>query len=121
MSGEAEKLLDLVAAACARQPLPADVTQWAANRLLEELSSRERESARNEALRRAAELIPGLPWNKATALRDESQQVADEWTLHVHRPPAPATLEAHLVCALKLANVPTSRKQLLRILRGADD
>jgi hypothetical protein len=118
---DAEMLVALASAACARQSLPPDVTRWAALRLITKSSLRERERARNVALRLAAEYIDGGHWAQAEALRDEARLIADEWTLHVHRPPAPTSLEARLVCALMFADVPTSRKQLLRILRGADD
>ncbi len=118
---DTEMLVTLIGAACARQSLPADVTRWAARRLLQKLPPRERAAARDEALRRAAECVPGGRWVKVTTLRDESQQIADEWLLHATHPPQSATLEAHLVTALTLRDVPRSRKQLLRILGGADD
>lgn len=118
---DAEMLVAVASAACARQPLSPDVTRWAASRLLTKISPREREQARNVALRLAAEYIDGGRWTQANTLRDEARSIADEWTLHVHRPPAPATFEARMVCALMLADVPTSRKQLMRILRGGDD
>jgi hypothetical protein len=115
-----EMILALIGAACARQSLPPAAVRWAAARVLDTLSLRERERARNAALRRAAELIPGTRWMKASTLRDESQQVAEEWTLHVHRPPAPATVESHLVTAMTIGDLPMSRKQLLRVLTTDD-
>jgi hypothetical protein len=114
---DAEMLVTLVEAACARQSLPADVTRWAAKRLLEKLPPRVREAARDEALRRAAEFVTdGSDWARATDLRDEAQQIADEWTLHVCHPPRSGTIEAHLVTALTLGSVPASTKQMWRII-----
>ena len=117
MSVDAEKVLALIAAARAHQPLPAEIGPWLAKTVLNSLTPREAESARNVAIRKAASLVSGTPWNKATALRNELAAVRAEWTLHICHPPAPETLNAYLVTALTLdPDMPSSVRHLLRIL-----
>lgn len=121
MSVDAEKVLALIAAARAHQTLPADIGPWLARTVLKSLTPRESEHARNVAIRKAAMLISGTPWNKATALRDELAAVRLEWTLHICHPPAHETLNAYLVTALTLdPDMPSSVRHLLRILDDGD-
>lgn len=117
MSADAENVLRLIAAARAHQPVPADIGPWLAKTVLDSLTPRESEHARNVAVRKAAALIPGTLWNKANALRAELAAVRAEWTLHVCHPPMPETLDAYLVTALTLdPDMPSSVRHLLRIL-----
>lgn len=119
---DAERLLQLVHAAHARESLPADLGPWLASLALASMSATEREEARNECIRRAAALIPGGRWAKMRGVQSELETVRDEWTLHSRFPPERGSVTAYVVDALLIDwNTPSSIRQLLRILKEDDD
>lgn len=118
MSADAEKLLQLVNAVRAREPVPATLGPWLADLALSSMSAIEREEARNECIQRAAALIPGKRWAKMRGVKRELDAVRGEWTLHSRFPPMRESLTAHVVDALFIDwNTPSSISQLLRILK----
>jgi hypothetical protein len=72
---------------------------------------------RNEHIRRAAALLDGSTWKRASALFDASVTLARCWDRIRCNEPESGTVRGELHCAALLAELPESQRQFYRVLR----
>lgn len=117
MRENADRLLQLIRAVRAREPLPSYLAQWTIDLAVASGSASDRTALRNSLLRRAAALAAQSTWKQMLCIRTELLEVRKLRSFYERVPPVPGSITELVLAAIILdADTPSSERRLLQIL-----
>lgn len=100
----------------ARQPIPDDLARAVLNALEATTDREDRRYRRDHHIRRAALLIDGSRWTRASALADEATALDGAWNRIRHKSPEAMTVRGELHAAKLLYKLPGCARQFYNII-----